>query len=427
VRADRARRWQIAGNRLAGIAFRCSARGVHLGKRRGGRALSLRFSSGTGFLNNEWPVLCACVSPSTSLEAARQALTGTFDWDVLLEAAEEHSVQGIVAKRLEELHFENVPQEAREKLQSRMRAQHLFTLSMTAELFRVLNDFSSAGLEAIVIKGPVTSLVAYGDPALRGFGDVDLLLRQKDISAASQRMQSQGFVPSVTDSAIAAGKIPGEYVFKRPGTNRMIEIHTEQTFRYYPAGMPIEMMFRRKRMLPFDGREVPALSLTDEIVFYCVHGAKDFWERLMWICDVAAIAKNRPEVDWNATWRAASECGAGRMLTVGLLLGARVLRAQLPPSMVETVERDQGAARLCAQIQRWLPYGAGAPPSLLRRALYRISMGEGGIRGLNYLSRLSLSPTEEDWQAAGTHQGRSWFWDTVRRPFRLMRKYGSNN
>jgi len=384
-------------------------------------------SSDASFLKNEWPILCALVSPFVGIETAHQALTGVFDWGVLLDVAEEHAVQGVLSKRLEGLRFENVPEAVREKLHSRMRAQHLFTLSMTAELFRVLEDFSSAGLETIVIKGPVTAFVGYGDPAMRGFGDVDLLLRQKDIAAASQRMRSQGFEASVPDGAITLGKIPGEYVFKRPGTNRMIEIHTEHTFRYYPREMPIEAMFRRKRMLPFDGREVPALSLEDEVVFHCVHGAKDFWERLMWVCDVASIAKNHPELDWHAVWQSAVDCGARRMINVSLWLSARVLKAPFPAVLSEIVLRDRAAQQLCTQIETWLPYGAGTPPSLLRRALYRISMAEGGLGGLSYLFRLSLSSTEEDWQGGTTHERRSWFWDTVRRPFRLMRKYGSNN
>ena len=67
--------------------------------------------------------------------------------------------------------LETVPQDWREKLQSRMRAQHLFTLSMTAELFRILDAFSKSHIETLLVKGPIISFLAYGDAALRGYVD----------------------------------------------------------------------------------------------------------------------------------------------------------------------------------------------------------------------------------------------------------------
>lgn len=378
----------------------------------------------TEFLTKEWPFLRACVAPAADAEHIRNLLSAKIDWNLLLDLAEEHSVQGVLAKRLQEAGFARVPNEAREKLQTRTRAQHVFALSLIAELFRVLDDFSAAGIETVVIKGPVTSLVAHGDTAMRSFADVDLLLLQRDIPLASRRMQEQGFAADVHDAAIRAGKIPGEYVFKRPDTNRMVEIHTEQTFRYYPKGMPIEDLFRRKRMLQLEGREVPALSLADEVIFHCVHGSKDFWERLMWICDMAGFVEHHPEIDWQASWRMAAETGSQRMLAVGTLLAARVLGTPLPKGIANDIQKDPASEGLCQQVETWLPFGAGAPPSLLQRALYRISMAGGGISGWSYLLRLSLSPTEEDWREASAEK-RSWMREAVRRPFRLRKKYGS--
>ena len=385
-----------------------------------------RFASGTQSLEREWLLLCACVSPSCDLQRVRQSLAGALDWDALLELADQHAVQGILAKRFEELAFEGVPLTAREKLHARIRAQHLFTLSLTAELFRVLDDFAAVGLEVLVIKGPVTSVVAYGDPSMRGFGDIDLLLRQRDIARASQCMRAQGFEPRVPDHAIQAGKIPGEYVFHRSGTNGMVEIHTEQTFRYYPKGMPIEEMFQHKRMVSLEGRNVPALDIRHEVVFHCVHGAKDFWERLMWISDVASLAKSHPDLDWLGIQQFAAQCGSERMLYVGVLLAHRVLGAPLPSALASTIAGDEASLHLCEEIETWLPFGAGAPPSLLKRAVYRLQIAGGGNAGVSYLLRLSLSPTEEDW-TQGTPQNRSWLRDALRRPFRLIRKYGPQN
>jgi hypothetical protein len=379
---------------------------------------------GIASLEKEWAFLCACASPLANQERIRALLVGGLDWDVLLELADEHKMQGVLANRLAEADFRGVPANAREKLQSRIRAQHLFTLSMTAELFRMLQEFSKARIETILVKGPLVSLLAYGDLAVRSYVDLDVLLRHRDIQGATQRMLAMGFDAKVPESAIRAGKIPGEYLFKRPGTQRIIELHTERTLRYYPKPMRVEDLFARKRHLLLDGREVPALSLEDELVLDCIHGATHFWERLMWVADVAAVVARHPEMDWKKAGQAAADVGAERMLHVGILLGALLFGVALPAMIAEEIQQDRVSESLCRQITSWLPFAGYAPPSLRGRAMYRMKMAGGGVAGAVYLARLSLSPTEEDWEE-GAEERRSWLWDAVRRPFRLLRKYGS--
>jgi hypothetical protein len=343
----------------------------------------------------------------------------------LLDLAEEHCVQGLLARRLEQVEFANVPENAREKLQARVRTQSLFTLSMTAELFRILTEFSQAHVDTILVKGPITSLLAYGDPGLRNYVDLDLLVRHKHIELATQQLLAMGFAADVPESLVRAGKIPGEYLFNRPGAKHVIELHTERTFRYYPKRMPIEQLFAGSRPVLLDGREVPALSFEDEFVLDCVHGAKHFWERLMWVSDIAALIDNHPEIDWDKARGFASEAGAERMLRVGVLLGELLFRIKLPAVMANEIRRDLACGELCRQIQEWLPYAGYTPPPLRRRAMFRANIAGGGLHGLAYLLRLSLSPTEEDWKEGAEEHG-SWVWDALRRPFRLMRKYGQH-
>jgi hypothetical protein len=54
--------------------------------------------------------------------------------------------------------------------------------------------------------------------------------------------------------------------------------------------------------------------------------------------------------------------------------------------------------------------------------MFRLRMRGGLLAAPAYLLRLSLSPTEEDWQAGGQLSPNR-FMDVVRRPFRLARRY----
>lgn len=81
-------------------------------------------------------------------------MAANLDWHLALELAEEHSVLGVVASRLRESGHAGMPAEAWEKLRGSMRTQHPFTLSMTAELFRILDAFGQGGIETILVKAP---------------------------------------------------------------------------------------------------------------------------------------------------------------------------------------------------------------------------------------------------------------------------------
>jgi len=366
----------------------------------------------------------ACASPFPPEAVALENLSSGLDWDLLLELGAEHSVLGLVATRLSDSGFAGVPDSARVKLQARMRAQHLFTLSMTAELFHVLEDFAQAGIGTLLVKGPLISLLAFGDPAVRSYVDLDLIVRDRDVLTASRRMEAVGYPADVPEAAILAGKIPGEYMFNRPGTQQLIELHTEKTFRYYPQPMRIEDLFARQRRVVVDGREIPVLSMEDEFVLNCVHGAKHFWERLMWPTDIAAIVVRHAEMDWERVRQYAGEVGALRMVHVALLLAKSLWGVEVPPPMAKQVEEDHPAGDLVRQIEGWLPYSGFAPPPLHRRAAFRYQMGGGGVVGASHLMRLSFSPTEEDW--SNEEEKGSKILEAVKRPFRLLRKYGQD-
>ena len=372
-------------------------------------------------LDKEWKLLCACASPLPLSAVAFCSLMANLDWDLVLELAEGHRVLGILAARLKETGFAEVPPEAREKLQSRMRAQHLFSLSMTAELFRILEQFRKEGIESLLVKGPLVSVLAYGDPAIRSYVDLDLLVRHEAILPASRVMTALGFEADVPEAAIRAEKIPGEYLFARPGTRQMIELHTERTFRYYPRPMRVDDLFARQRHVLLDGKPIPTLSLEDEFVLNCIHGAKHFWERLMWSADVAAIVVRHPELDWMRAREAAADVGAERMLRVALLLSERLLGVPVPEEMAGEAHADKTAGELVRQIEGWAPYAGYLTQPLLERAMFRWKMGGGVYGGSGYLFRLSFSTTEDDWSEG---QKGSRIWEMLRRPIRLMRKYG---
>jgi len=391
-------------------------------KLNGGPASQARQENG-----REWAALCCCAKPFAGQgpgdQASLSGILGAVDWTALLALADDHGVTQQLAATVQKLPAAAIPSSARAMLVERQRAQLFLTLRMSAELFRLADRFSALNIPMMLVKGPALAVQAYGDAAMRNYGDLDFLVGHGDIARATQLMMDAGYEPQIPLGAIAAGRIPGQYMFRRPEAKLLVELHNDRTMRYYPRPLPIEKLFARAVRVPMDGREIPAPAIEDHLILICIHGAKHFWERLTWIADVAALVTRHPEMDWPRALQEAAEVGAGTMLHGGLLLAADILRGGMPAEVLTRAKKDAAARAMVEQVLRWLPEAGATPPGLLERALFRMRMRGGWAQGGSYLTRLVFSPTEEDWDADAKESRR--FVDVLKRPFRLAKKHGT--
>ena len=114
------------------------------------------------------------------------------------------------------------------------------------------------------------------------------------------------------------------------------------------------------------------------------------------------------------------------MLRTGLRLAEGLLKTPFPERIAPAVQADAAATHLAAQVLTWLPAAGHAAPGLFDRAVFRMHMRGSWLAAPAYLLRLSLSPTEEDWQK-GSQLSQNRFLDVLRRPFRLARKYSRSS
>ncbi len=318
-----------------------------------------------------------------------------------------------------------MPAEIDQQIRQYNRAQVVSGLKLTAELYRLIEMFREAGLETMLVKGPSVAVRAYANGSARAYGDLDLLVRHRDIQRATELMTAAGYRPDISLDAIRADKIPGQYLFVHARSALIVEFHTERTMRYFPRRLPIERFFDARAEVMIDGRAVPTLSLEDELVLICIHGSKHVWDRLAMIADVAAYVARQPQLDWKKVFQSAEEIGATRMLHLGLVLARDLLHTPIPQNVSATINNDSAAQQLAEQVLTWLPSAGRSQPGLLARVRFRVRMRGALPAGLSYLLRLTLSPTQEDW-LSGDKKAQSGIMGSLRRPFRLAKKYGTD-
>ena len=395
------------------------------------RKVPVRMLDGSGHaVRSEKQLLlyCArtCLDPY-SAGRIRALAGGKLDWPYLLELAAEHCVLPLLYSKFKAVCSDKVPPQWTEQLLEAFQQNTRRNLFLTAELLRILEAFRANGITAIPYKGPVLAEQAYGNLAYRQFADLDIVIRQRDVARAYELLTAQGYRSEVNARTVgqaAQGKIPGQYLFVGDARRSIVELHTEATLRYFPTPPDLEALSRRTEAVSVASREVLTFSGEDALPILCVHGSKHFWERLLWICDIAQLAHIPRGLDWEVALEQARRLGAERMTLLGLHLANGLLGAAVPDPILRRVQEDRVVRSLAAQVCRKFFRESSAAPGATQRFLFRARMRGNLWEGLGYVFRLATAPTEEDWSQVQLMGPLSPLYGVLR-PFRLLRKYGT--
>ncbi|MGH9738220.1 MAG: nucleotidyltransferase domain-containing protein [Candidatus Acidiferrales bacterium] len=387
-------------------------------------------ASSTHSVSPEKQLLVRCSRTRLESQAAddiRRLLALPLDWNFLLAQAGSNSVTPLLLRSISSVAPDAMPPEQLARLKNHVRAAAVRSLILAAELIRVVAELAAAGIEAIPYKGPVLAAQVYGDIGLREFEDIDLVLRQRDVAGANEVLVRLGFSPLFPPIFVPgdpASLVPGEFNYRDQQSHLTIELHTERTLRHFPAPPDLDDVARRLVPVSLSGHSIRTFGAEDTLVFLCVHGSKDFWERLVWVADVAALLASHPQIDWDRVCAFADEVRARRMLHLGLSLADQLFEVSLPDVILARVRADAVAAAVASQIEQRLLARSSPPLGAGGSFAYRRRMVPGVLAGWRYASRLATAPAADDWHSLRLPRSLAPLYVALR-PFRLLRKYGA--
>lgn len=355
----------------------------------------------------------------------RSLLAGPLDWRQLLIQAQRHGIAALLATHLEAVAPGEIPEVHREFLRMHLSDSSRRGLTLTGAMLRILDALQGGGVAAVPYKGPVLALALYGNLALREYSDIDLLVRQREIPRAVAILTQLGYRPDFDPAVVCAlpRPAPGQYAFGEPSSGVIVELHTELTLRYFPARPDFDSDWSRMESVAIGGRQVPSLSPEHLLLYLCVHGGKDFWERLAWVCDVAELIRARPGLDWNTVLARTRAARAEGILLLGLALAQDLLEVELPQEVSRRLATSQKTQRLADRVRRSFFLIDSVTPGLVDRIRFRSDMYGGGWGAFSYSLRLAFSPTDEDAGLVAVPTPLAPLYGLLR-PLRLLRKHG---
>lgn len=368
----------------------------------------------------EYRLLLACVSApiQPKHETIDALLHGPLDWQRLLETARAQRVAALCYPVIEKFARASMPGDLMEAFRAEATTTAARNLRMAARLLEIDERAAHAGIPLVSYKGPVLAEMAYGNLGAREFIDLDFILPHRHLRTAWDLLERLGYCAASPALAASDAPVPGEYIFLSPKNDVGIEVHTEYTMRHFPVPPDLDPLIAAREPIPVTGRRVLTFSREDTLTLLAVHGAKDFWGQLLWICDIARLVEH-PGFDWQKALGQTERMGCRRMTNLALLLASETLGASVPGNVLELARADGGVQSDARWLMRRL-FTTG-PIGRWEQLRHRVRMVQGFWPGVRYAARLATTPAADDWNALRLPAPLGFAYALLR-PLRLFRR-----
>ncbi len=271
--------------------------------------------------------------------------------------------------------------------QERLAAIALMTAPLVLERVRAAYDGP-----AMVLKGPEVA-ARYPDPALRGYGDIDLLV--PDAEEAQRALLAAGF------ELVGDPELYVDIHHLRPvlanGVPLAVEVHSRPKWLEALASPPTEVLFESAQASATGVEGMLAPSPAQQALLLAVHSwAHEPLRRLRDMIDIAAVAAAADHAEIDALARA---WGVERIWRATIAAVDALLSDQPTPWALRMWAQNLGRVRertvLENHLQRWLSDFWAMPPLAAARSLPRTFVEEIGPEGdeswRDKLSRTALA------------------------------------
>lgn len=281
-------------------------------------------------MSAELQFLACCVRSVMNDPADDAALSAprNLDWDRLLRLARGHRCSPLLHSALARTQNRSIPEAFRRPLSSEAMAEAARCAFLQQRLCELLTMFESGAVRCMILKGPGVGALAYPDPMLRPFDDLDILVHPDDFLRAQGVLQEAGFTPLVRlDSREARDqmRLGWDRGFRSPAGDYCVELCQGIAPSYFGFALPTAELWRDARTVRLPECTVHVPDNEALLLLLCAHGAKHLWSRLIWIADVSGLVRSQGEgIDWPRLGRRAERLGGRRMLALGLALAGEL-------------------------------------------------------------------------------------------------------
>lgn len=275
-----------------------------------------------------------------------------IDWNRFLAWVRRNHIAPLVYHNFRQTRCSLAPEAVVAQLQA--EAAHntrrvLIQINEAARLTRLLAD---AGIESLIVKGPVLSLLAFGDLSLRQSHDIDLMLDPARVVEADRLIIQAGYrrvMPKVELSQPLFDmyrRWRGQLAYYLDSFDVILEIHWRLTSNSLLFPLDAAALRSDAQQVRIASTTFTTFSYEALFLYLCVHGSVHSWFRLKWVADIAALlCRLRPELIGRIASNAQT-LGLHRPFHTALIVAHKLMVAPVPNDILTEAREDRSAMKL---------------------------------------------------------------------------------
>ncbi len=324
-------------------------------------------------------------------------LSQDINWLRLREIAIGHRVMPLLFQILSSNLDKNTPQlisnEIFSSFSKDFQANTFRNLFLMKELLKLLDFLKTYDIKAIPFKGPILAHLAYNNLALRQFNDLDILVSYSNLIETANLIENLGYQ--------LVKKLDWQWIFWHEKGKFNLDIHWEVSPKEFGFNVNYESFWQRLQLFSISGSEVLSFSIEDLLIILCLQGAKDGWEEVVRIYDIAGLIDFHPQINWELVVKLAEELNSEIALLVGLNLAHNFVNSLSLPSFLLMKIEDESRIQSISNrvVKQFFRDNIGDNNNLIKnleKYLIRLSLKDSFQDTLRDFFYLVITPKEKD-------------------------------
>ena len=310
-------------------------------------------------LSPEDKLLLYCARTEINKEIARKTkalLSLELDWGYIRKKAYQHGVASLLYYNLKRINQDNV---APEKVMEEFKEVYYFNsfrnVYLYGQLREILKILQNVNIQVIVLKGAALAELVYKNVALRPMVDIDLLVKEKDLTFIKEKFSQLGYRSRSTRADWGLlwrwrDYLP-TYVKRNGAMVSSVDIHlgmdTLLNINSPEEGFNLSIVNRSilwETALPTKIAGVNTLTLAPESLLqhFSIHTIRHAYQgypRLLWLCDIAEVLRcYQNRIDWKSVVQGSRSYKTEEFIYYSLSLVKKWLGAPVPLAVLNELK-----------------------------------------------------------------------------------------